>query len=189
MSKSKGFIAEFRTFISRGNVMDMAVGVIIGGAFTAIVTSLTTDIINPLITLVSGGNGADMGALNIKVTDTVSMNFGSFIGAVISSPAPKRRLPCPRPPAPTASKRSKKAPCVAPTAAANSRRPPRPAAPRKPSNGAPTHHWLVCEPAPCGLACVRGGARDGTRPVGVAHPHHAFFAFCRSCLRPCARPL
>ncbi|WP_058986440.1 large conductance mechanosensitive channel protein MscL [Hugonella massiliensis] len=84
MSKSKGFIAEFRTFISRGNVMDMAVGVIIGGAFTAIVTSLTTDIINPLITLISGGNGADMGALNIKVTDTVSMNFGSFIGAVIN---------------------------------------------------------------------------------------------------------
>jgi large conductance mechanosensitive channel len=84
MSKSKGFIAEFRTFIARGNVMDMAVGVIIGGAFTAIVTSLTTDIINPLITLISGGNGADMGALNTKITDTVSMNFGSFIGAVIN---------------------------------------------------------------------------------------------------------
>ena len=65
MSKSKGFIAEFRTFIARGNVMDMAVG-IGGGAFTAIVTSLTTDIINPLITLVSGGNGADMGASTSK---------------------------------------------------------------------------------------------------------------------------
>lgn len=64
--------------------MDMAVGVIIGGAFTAIVTSLTTDIINPLITLISGGKGADMGALNLKITDTVSMNFGSFIGAVIN---------------------------------------------------------------------------------------------------------
>jgi large conductance mechanosensitive channel len=84
MAKGSGFIAEFRQFIQRGNVMDMAVGVIIGGAFTAIVTSLTTDIINPLITLISGGKGADMGALNLKITDTVSMNFGSFIGAVIN---------------------------------------------------------------------------------------------------------
>ncbi|MDY2626183.1 MAG: large conductance mechanosensitive channel protein MscL [Coriobacteriales bacterium] len=79
-----GFLKEFKEFINRGNVMDMAVGIIIGGAFTAIVTSLTTDIINPLITLVSGGKGTDMGALNIAVTDSVSFNFGSFIGAVIN---------------------------------------------------------------------------------------------------------
>ena len=48
-------VSEFKDFINRGNVMDMAVGVIIGGAFTSIVTSLTNDIINPLIKLVSGG--------------------------------------------------------------------------------------------------------------------------------------
>ena len=78
------FMKEFKEFISRGNVMDMAVGVIVGGAFTAIVTSLTTEIINPLITLISGGNGTSMGALNIAITDTVSLNFGNFIGAVIN---------------------------------------------------------------------------------------------------------
>jgi large conductance mechanosensitive channel protein len=49
------FVKEFREFISRGNVMDMAVGVIIGGAFTGIVTSLTDNIINPLITFLTGG--------------------------------------------------------------------------------------------------------------------------------------
>jgi large conductance mechanosensitive channel len=46
---------EFKTFIAKGNVMDMAVGIIIGAAFTAIVTSLVGDLINPLIGLVSGG--------------------------------------------------------------------------------------------------------------------------------------
>ena len=79
-----GLAREFKDFIARGNVMDMAVGIIIGGAFTAIVTSLTTEIINPLILLVSGGNGTDMGALNIPITDQVSLNFGNFIGAIIN---------------------------------------------------------------------------------------------------------
>ena len=51
----KGFFSEFREFISRGNVMDMAVGVIIGGAFTAIVNSLVGDIIQPLISGLTGG--------------------------------------------------------------------------------------------------------------------------------------
>ena len=49
MSKGKGFFTEFKKFILRGNVMDMAVGVIIGGAFTAIVTSLNTDILSPIL--------------------------------------------------------------------------------------------------------------------------------------------
>ena len=56
MAKST-FWSEFKTFIARGNVMDMAVGVVVGGAFTAIVNSLVGDIINPIITLVTGGNG------------------------------------------------------------------------------------------------------------------------------------
>ena len=49
------FVNEFKEFINRGNVMDMAVGVIIGGAFTSIVTALTNNIINPLISVVAGG--------------------------------------------------------------------------------------------------------------------------------------
>ena len=51
----KKFFSEFKEFINRGNAMDMAVGVIIGGAFTAIVTSLTTDILDPFIKLFTGG--------------------------------------------------------------------------------------------------------------------------------------
>ena len=47
--KDKGFIAEFKKFIMRGNVMDMAVGVIVGGAFTSIVTSLNQDILTPIL--------------------------------------------------------------------------------------------------------------------------------------------
>ena len=53
--KSKGFAAEFREFIMRGNVMDMAVGVIIGGAFQKIISSLVDDIIMPLISILTGG--------------------------------------------------------------------------------------------------------------------------------------
>ena len=79
--KKKGLIAEFQEFINQGNVMDMAVGIIIGGAFTAIVTSLTTDIINPLITVITGG-GTDMtGALVVPGTE---IDFGAFISACIN---------------------------------------------------------------------------------------------------------
>ena len=49
MKKEKGFLQEFQKFISRGNVMDMAVGVIIGGAFSSIINSLVSDIISPLL--------------------------------------------------------------------------------------------------------------------------------------------
>ena len=52
--KSKGFFGEFKAFIARGNVMDMAVGVIIGGAFSAITTSLINDIIMPLLGIFTG---------------------------------------------------------------------------------------------------------------------------------------
>jgi len=53
--KGRKMIQEFKAFIAKGNVMDMAVGIIIGAAFTAIVTSLVGDLINPIIGLVSGG--------------------------------------------------------------------------------------------------------------------------------------
>ena len=51
MKETKGFVAEFKAFIARGNVLDMAVGIIIGSAFTAIVTSLVNDIIMPIVAL------------------------------------------------------------------------------------------------------------------------------------------
>ena len=73
------YMDEFKQFIAKGNVMDMAVGVIIGGAFTAIVSSLTDDIINPLITTLTGG-GADMaGSLVVA-----GMDFGAFLSAIIN---------------------------------------------------------------------------------------------------------
>ena len=53
--KGKGFIGEFKQFIARGNVVDMAVGVIIGGAFGKISTSLVNDIIMPLVSMLVGG--------------------------------------------------------------------------------------------------------------------------------------
>ena len=79
--EKKGLVAEFQEFINKGNVMDMAVGIIIGGAFTAIVTSLVTNIINPFITFITGG-GTDMtGALVVPGTD---IDFGAFISACIN---------------------------------------------------------------------------------------------------------
>lgn len=69
-------IKEFRDFISKGNVIDLAVGVIIGGAFGKIVTSLVNDIIMPLLGIVIGG--IDFTSLSFKVNDSVVM-YGMFI--------------------------------------------------------------------------------------------------------------
>lgn len=77
----KKFLKEFKEFISRGNVMDMAVGIIIGGAFTSIVSSLVADIINPILGLF-GGMNFDQLAWNI--TGDVILNYGKFITAVIN---------------------------------------------------------------------------------------------------------
>ncbi|KPQ08561.1 MAG: large conductance mechanosensitive channel MscL [Rhodobacteraceae bacterium HLUCCA12] len=74
-------IREFRDFIARGNVMDMAVGIIIGVAFTAIVTSLVNDLINPLIGLFIGG--VDFSALSVGLGDAQFM-YGNFINALIN---------------------------------------------------------------------------------------------------------
>ena len=79
--EKKGLVAEFQEFINKGNVMDMAVGIIIGGAFTAIVTALTTNIINPLITVITGGNGTEVGGLVVPGT---AIDFGAFISAIIN---------------------------------------------------------------------------------------------------------
>lgn len=79
----KGFVKEFKDFINRGNVMDMAVGIIIGAAFTAIVTSLVDNIITPLIYLITGGNTGFSG-LKVPVGTDTYLDFGAFIGAIIN---------------------------------------------------------------------------------------------------------
>ena len=81
----KKFMDEFKKFISRGNVMDMAVGVIIGGAFTAIVNSLVNDVMMPVLSLITGG--LDFSKLCIALgegEEAAKLNYGSFIAAVIN---------------------------------------------------------------------------------------------------------
>lgn len=77
----KKFLKEFKEFISRGNVMDMAVGIIIGGAFTSIVSSLVDDIINPLLGLVGGMN---FDRYHVTLLGEATLNYGKFITAVIN---------------------------------------------------------------------------------------------------------
>ena len=73
-------IQEFKKFISRGNVVDLAVGVIVGGAFSKIVTSLVNDIIMPIIGVIIGG--IDFSALTITFRDA-TINIGTFIQNII----------------------------------------------------------------------------------------------------------
>lgn len=93
--KENGFIKEFKTFIMRGNVIDLAVGVIIGAAFQAIVNSLVKDVIMPVISLLTGGlNFSDWFiALDGKHYDSLAkaqeasaatLNYGVFIMAIIN---------------------------------------------------------------------------------------------------------
>lgn len=74
-------LKEFREFINRGNVIDLAVAVIIGGAFTAIVNSLVNDIIMPIIGVILGG--VDFSALSITIGSAV-IAYGNFIQAIIN---------------------------------------------------------------------------------------------------------
>ena len=78
--KSKGFIGEFKTFILRGNVMDMAIGVIIGGAFATIVTALTDDFINPIINSIGGKEIKGQ----LAIWGGQYLNWGHFLTAVIN---------------------------------------------------------------------------------------------------------
>ena len=101
----KKFFGEFKTFISKGNVMDLAVGMIIGSAFTAIVTALTNGILKPLINwviyLICGGKGMeDMFTFLVKTTtltevdgavvetidlaNSIYIDWGAFISAIIN---------------------------------------------------------------------------------------------------------
>ena len=76
----KKFFAEFKEFAMRGNVMDMAVGVIIGGAFGKIITSLVDDVIMPIIGMILGG--VDFTGLSVKIGEA-SINYGNFIQNII----------------------------------------------------------------------------------------------------------
>lgn len=76
----KSFMKEFKEFITKGNVMSMAVGIIIGGAFTAIVNSLVGDIIGPLLGMILGG--IDFSGITLTVGDA-NLLVGKFIQAVI----------------------------------------------------------------------------------------------------------
>jgi len=78
-------IDEFKKFISRGNVMDMAVGVIIGGAFTSIVNALVDDVFMPLISVITGG--IDFSSLCIVLgngENAATLNYGSFLAAIVN---------------------------------------------------------------------------------------------------------
>ena len=81
--KAKGFVSEFKQFIARGNVMDMAVGVIVGGAFKAIADSLVNDILNPILGIFAGGNDA-LAGLSISLPGGGDLMLGNFINAVLN---------------------------------------------------------------------------------------------------------
>jgi large conductance mechanosensitive channel len=76
-----GWVKEFRDFINRGSVIDLAVGIIIGAAFTAIVNSLVNDLIMPIIGIVTGG--VDFTGLAVTVGDA-ALAYGNFIQAILN---------------------------------------------------------------------------------------------------------
>ena len=80
MNKLKKFIEEFKAFALRGNVMDMAIGVIIGGAFTTIVTSLTENLINPILGL---AGGTDLSGFVLSLGG-IELRYGAFLTSVIN---------------------------------------------------------------------------------------------------------
>lgn len=92
MKKGKALVNEFKTFIMRGNVFDMAVGVIVGAAFGKITTSLVNDLLMPFISWICGTR--DMSMLNLivrpaeivngeVVREAITIGFGSFVGTVL----------------------------------------------------------------------------------------------------------
>ncbi len=93
--EKKGLVAEFKEFIMRGNVLDMAVGVIIGGAFGSIVSSVVDDILMPLITVITGGINFDNWFISLDgnkyatlaaatEAGASTLNYGVFITKVIN---------------------------------------------------------------------------------------------------------
>ena len=95
MSKAKGFAAEFKKFIMRGNVIDLAVGVIVGGAFQTIVKSLVDDVVMPVISLATKGvdfanwfialDGGEYATLEAAQEAGASvLSYGNFISAILN---------------------------------------------------------------------------------------------------------
>lgn len=84
MSKGKGFLNEFKKFIMRGNVMDMAVGVIVGGAFTSIVTSLNKDILTPILGIFGGIDFSKLVVVLGSGEEAPVLAYGNFITAVLN---------------------------------------------------------------------------------------------------------
>ena len=88
--EKKGIVSEFKEFITRGNVMDMAVGIIIGGAFTAIVQSLVNDLLMPVIGALFGGLDFSTLKYVIRAADEAAgieeaaIKYGSFIQAIVN---------------------------------------------------------------------------------------------------------
>ena len=78
--KGKGFIEEFKSFVLKGNVMDMAIGVIIGTAFASIVTALTDDFINPIINSIGGAEVKGQ----LKIWSGQYLNWGHFLTSIIN---------------------------------------------------------------------------------------------------------
>lgn len=89
----KKFLSEFKTFAMRGNVIDMAVGVVIGGAFGKITTSIVNDLIMPLISMITGGidfsnwkwvlRAAEVDADGAEIAAEVAVNFGNTISVIL----------------------------------------------------------------------------------------------------------
>jgi len=77
----KKTIEEFKSFATRGNVIDLAVGIIIGGAFGKIVSSFVSDVLMPPIGLILGG--VNFSGLSIELKEGVSLNYGNFIQTVV----------------------------------------------------------------------------------------------------------
>lgn len=84
MKKKSKFFEEFKKFILRGNVMDMAVGVIVGGAFTAIVTSLNADILTPILGLFGGTDFSYLYVTLGSEENAPVLHYGNFITAIIN---------------------------------------------------------------------------------------------------------
>ena len=84
MKRGKNLIEEFKKFITRGNVIDMAVGVIIGGSFTTIVTSLNNDIITPILWIFGGVDFSNLKLVLGSGKNAPVLAYGSFITAVIN---------------------------------------------------------------------------------------------------------
>ena len=84
----KKFLEEFKSFVARGNVMDMAIGVIIGGAFSAITTALVSNVVTPLLAVLFKSPNPD--ALNITLraaegeNEAIVLGLGTFVGAIIN---------------------------------------------------------------------------------------------------------